>query len=134
LVVWFQSAAIYVAADFKLHPKCRIASRARKNYPAAVKHSGKAALAGLKLVGLTLAAILVLLAAAWLGEHIAAFLLDSFAVLIGLWAVFAVFTFYFFRDPNPLTPTGSNLVISPGHGTVFHGRRMPAHLHLSLRV
>ncbi len=99
-----------------------------------MKHSGKAALAGLKLVGLTLAAILVLLAAAWLGEHIAAFLLDSFAVLIGLWAVFAVFTFYFFRDPNPLTPTGSNLVISPGHGTVFHGRRMPAHLHLSLRV
>ncbi len=83
-----------------------------------MKHSGKAALAGLKLVGLTLAAILVLLAAAWLGEHIAAFLLDSFAVLIGLWAVFAVFTFYFFRDPNPLTPTGSNLVISPGHGKV----------------
>jgi phosphatidylserine decarboxylase len=83
-----------------------------------MKHSGKALLAGLKLTGLALAAILALLAAAWLGEHIAAFLLDSFTVLIGLWIVFAAFTFYFFRDPNPMTPTGSNLVISPGHGKV----------------
>jgi phosphatidylserine decarboxylase len=39
-------------------------------------------------------------------------------VLAVLWALFAVFTFYFFRDPDPMTPTGANLVVAPGHGTV----------------
>jgi len=83
-----------------------------------VKHSGKASLAGIKLVGLALAAVLLLLAVAWLGEHIAAFLLAISSVLFGLWIIFALFTFYFFRDPDPMTPTGANLVIAPGHGKV----------------
>jgi phosphatidylserine decarboxylase len=83
-----------------------------------VKHSGKASLAGIKLVGLGLAAVLVLLGVAWLGEHIAAFVLAISSVLFGLWIVFALFTFYFFRDPDPMTPTGADLVISPGHGKV----------------
>jgi hypothetical protein len=39
-------------------------------------------------------------------------------VLVVLWVLFAVFTFYFFRDPDPMTPTGPNLVIAPGHGKV----------------
>ena len=39
-------------------------------------------------------------------------------VLISLWALFTAFTFYFFRDPDPLTPTGKDLVIAPGHGKV----------------
>jgi phosphatidylserine decarboxylase len=83
-----------------------------------VKHSGKASLAGIKLTGLALAAVLVLLGVAWLGEHIAAFLLEFSGALFGLWIVFALFTFYFFRDPDPMTPTGANLVIAPGHGKV----------------
>jgi phosphatidylserine decarboxylase len=83
-----------------------------------VKHSGKASLTGIKLVGLALAAVLLLLGVAWLGEHIAAFLLEFSGVLFGLWVLFALFTFYFFRDPEPMTPTGSNLVIAPGHGKV----------------
>ena len=83
-----------------------------------MKHSGKASLAGIKLVGLALAAVLLLLAVAWLGEHIAAFLLAISSVLFGLWIIFALFTFYFFRDPDPMTPTGANLVIAPGHGKV----------------
>jgi len=83
-----------------------------------VKHSGKASLAGIKLVGLALAAVLVLLGAAWLGEHLAAFVLEISSVLFGLWILFALFTFYFFRDPDPMTPTSANLVIAPGHGKV----------------
>jgi phosphatidylserine decarboxylase len=83
-----------------------------------VKHSGKASLAGIKLVGFALAAVLVLLGVAWLGEHIAAFVLTISSALFGLWIVFALFTFYFFRDPDPMTPTGANLVIAPGHGKV----------------
>ena len=83
-----------------------------------MKHSGKASLAGLKLVGLALAAGLVLLCVAWLAAHIGAFILEFYGVLFGLWILFALFTFYFFRDPDPMTPTGANLVISPGHGKV----------------
>ncbi|HSY75094.1 MAG TPA: phosphatidylserine decarboxylase [Dongiaceae bacterium] len=83
-----------------------------------MKHSGKASMAGIKLVGLTLAAVLLLLGAAWLGEHLAAFVLEISSVLFGLWIIFALFTFYFFRDPDPMTPTGANLVIAPGHGKV----------------
>jgi phosphatidylserine decarboxylase len=83
-----------------------------------VKHSGKASLTGIKLVGLALAIVLALLFAAWLGEHIARFLLEFSGVLFGVWFFFALFTFYFFRDPDPMTPTGSNLVIAPGHGKV----------------
>jgi len=75
-------------------------------------------MAGIKLVGLALAAVLILLGAAWLGEHLAAFVLEISSVLFGLWIIFALFTFYFFRDPDPMTPTGANLVIAPGHGKV----------------
>ena len=83
-----------------------------------MKHSGKASIAGVKLVGLALAAVLVLLGVAWLGEHIAAFVLAVSGVLFGLWIIFALFTFYFFRDPDPMTPAGVNLIIAPGHGKV----------------
>jgi phosphatidylserine decarboxylase len=32
--------------------------------------------------------------------------------------LFVAFTFYFFRDPDPLPPSGPGLVIAPGHGKV----------------
>lgn len=84
-----------------------------------MKHSGKAAKSALKLIGLSLAAVAALLAMALLGKVIGTFVLDYLTwVLFGLWVLFAVFTFYFFRDPDPMTPTGPNLVIAPGHGKV----------------
>ena len=84
-----------------------------------MKHSGKAAQSALKLIGLSLAAVVVLLATAFLGKIIGTFVLNYLVwVLIALWALFCVFTFYFFRDPDPMTPTGTNLVIAPGHGKV----------------
>ena len=64
------------------------------------------------------AAVLALLAAAFLGKVIGSVVLESSAVLFGLWVLFALFTLYFFRDPDPMTPTGANLVIAPGHGKV----------------
>jgi phosphatidylserine decarboxylase len=104
---------------FKLPRKLRIASDAQNFYPAGVKHSGKALLAALRLIGLAAAAVVVLLAGAWLAKYVGAFVLQYLTwAIIGLWAVFAAFTFYFFRDPDPMVPTGPDLVIAPGHGKV----------------
>ncbi len=63
--------------------------------------------------------MIAVLVGAWLAMHIGAFVLHYLTwVFIGLWVVFTVFTFYFFRDPDPMVPTGPNLVIAPGHGKV----------------
>lgn len=83
-----------------------------------MKHSGKAAQAALRLIGWSGAGVVGLLAVAFLAKYLAAFVLALAGGLIVLWAVFVVFTFYFFRDPDAGTPTGKNLVVSPGHGTV----------------
>ena len=84
-----------------------------------MKNSGKALLAALRLIGLAGVAVLVLLAAAFLGVVVGGFVLHYLTwVLITLWVLFAAFTFYFFRDPDPMVPTAKNLVISPGHGKV----------------
>jgi phosphatidylserine decarboxylase len=84
-----------------------------------VKHSGKALLSALKMIGWTGAAMLAVMAAAFLGKIIGTFVLDYLTwVLLAMWAVFALFAFYFFRDPDAMVPTGKNLVIAPGHGKV----------------
>ena len=83
-----------------------------------MKHSGKAAQSALKLIGLAGAAVLLLLAVAFLAKLIGGFIVAMTGFLIVLWALFAIFTFYFFRDPDPAVPTGKNLVIAPGHGKV----------------
>ena len=83
-----------------------------------MKHSGKALFAALKMAGWSGAAVLALLAAAFLGKVIGSVVLEFSGVLFGLWILFALFTLYFFRDPDPLVPTGKNLVIAPGHGKV----------------
>ena len=83
-----------------------------------MKHSGKAAQSALILIGLSGMAVLVLLAVAFLGKVIGSFVLGLAGVLIVLWALFVIFTFYFFRDPDPAVPVGKNLVLAPGHGKV----------------
>jgi phosphatidylserine decarboxylase len=84
-----------------------------------VKNSGKALFAAFRLIGLAGGAVLVLLAGSFLAVAIGGFILHYLAwVLVALWGIFAAFTFYFFRDPDPLVPTAANIVLSPGHGTV----------------
>jgi phosphatidylserine decarboxylase len=84
-----------------------------------VKHSGKAVLAALRLIGLAGAAVIALLVGAFLAKYIGTYVLEYLKwVLVALWALFTVFTFYFFRDPNPMVPAGPDLVIAPGHGKV----------------
>jgi phosphatidylserine decarboxylase len=83
-----------------------------------VKHSGKAAAAALKLVALSCAAVVLLLAVAFLAKVVGGFVLGLAGVLGLLWVLFVLFTFYFFRDPDPAVPAGKNLVLAPGHGKV----------------
>jgi phosphatidylserine decarboxylase len=59
-----------------------------------------------------------LLAVAFLAKYLGAFVLGLAGALMVLWALFVVFTFYFFRDPEANTPAGKNLVVAPGHGKV----------------
>jgi phosphatidylserine decarboxylase len=83
-----------------------------------VKHSGKASGAALKLIFFTGILLALLLAVAFLAKYIGGVVVAMAGVLVGLWVLFVLFTFYFFRDPDPAPPAGKNLVIAPGHGKV----------------
>jgi phosphatidylserine decarboxylase len=82
-----------------------------------MKHAGIARRAALKLICLPLAA---LLAAGLAGRLLAwpAWLAAALATLAILWLLFAGFTLYFFRDPEPQPPGDPGLAVSPGHGKV----------------
>ena len=72
----------------------------------------------MKLIGLSGLAVLALLAAAWLAAKIGTCILTAGGVLGALWVLFVFFTFYFFRDPEAMTPSTPKLVVAPGHGKV----------------
>ena len=74
-------------------------------------HSGRAAQAAIKLILLGLGVLLALLLAGWIARTVGDAILAIAGVLTGVWVVFAIFTFYFFRDPDPGVPTGANLVV-----------------------
>lgn len=83
-----------------------------------MKHSGKAFVAALKLIGWSGLAALALLVVAWLAARPGACFLALAGGLAGLWVLFVLFTCYFFRDPEPAASAGKNLVLAPGHGKV----------------
>jgi len=101
-----------------MHSKCRIASEAEKNYCVGVKNSGKASQSALHLILWSGVAVLVLIVVAFVAKFIGSIVISLAGALFLLWVLFIAFTFYFFRDPDPATPTGANLVIAPGHGKV----------------
>lgn len=87
-----------------------------------MKHSGKARKAGFKLILLTLIVLLVVWALSFVTAAVAAIIATVAVavtpILIGVWVLFALFTLYFFRDPTPRVPKGSNLILAPAHGKV----------------
>ena len=72
----------------------------------------------MKLIALSGAGVLLLLLAALVGKYLGTLVLEIGWVFGVLWVLFVLFTFYFFRDPDPLPPTAPGLVIAPGHGKV----------------
>jgi len=70
------------------------------------------------MILITLGVLLVLLGTAVLGWFIATTVIGVWVFLLAVWLVFAVFTLYFFRDPNARVPSDKNAVVSPGHGKV----------------
>jgi len=79
-------------------------------------YAGRARKAAFKLI---LISLLAALAISGIGALIVAAAAKGIAIcLLALWITFALFTLYFFRDPEARVPAGPNLVLSPGHGKV----------------
>jgi len=83
-----------------------------------MKHSGKALRAGFRLIFWTLALLLGIFVIGVLATVVASLVATIAIGLVAVWILFALFTLYFFRDPNPLVPAAANLAVSPAHGKV----------------
>jgi phosphatidylserine decarboxylase len=83
-----------------------------------MKHSGKARKVAFKLIMLSLVAVVVVWAIGFLVMVMGISLMVITPGLVVIWAMFAAFTMYFFRDPTPRVPAGANLVVSPAHAKV----------------
>ncbi len=83
-----------------------------------MKHSGKAMRAALRLIFWTLVFLLALIAGGIVMALLSSLIAAIASTLIVLWFVFAVFTLYFFRDPDPLAPGIPSAIVAPAHGKV----------------
>jgi len=83
-----------------------------------MKHSGKARKAAFKMLLITLALVILLPVVGLLGALVGSAMIAVSIFIFLVWLLFAVFTLYFFRDPNARVPAGPGLVVSPGHGKV----------------
>src|SRR3954454_15891381 len=83
-----------------------------------MRHSGRAFQSALKIIFWTLMALIAIFIAGIIGTMVAAVVTALSISLVVLWVIFALFTLYFFRDPNPKVPAGTGLILSPAHGKV----------------
>jgi phosphatidylserine decarboxylase len=83
-----------------------------------MKHSGRAIKAASRLILIALIVVLVILAIGAVAVPKGSLSVVFFGLLPALWVIFALFTLYFFRDPDARVPAGANLVLAPGHGKV----------------
>lgn len=83
-----------------------------------MKHGGKATQAALRLIYWTLFFLLALMLAGVLAKLLGDVIVHVAGALVGLWVLFGLFCFYFFRDPEPAVPQATEAIVAPAHGTV----------------
>jgi phosphatidylserine decarboxylase len=83
-----------------------------------MKHAGKASRAALRLLYSSLFFVVSLLLFGMLARFLSQFVGVVSSGLVVLWALFAIFCLYFFRDPAARVPSGGELIVAPAHGKV----------------
>ena len=83
-----------------------------------MKQTGEAGKAGRKLIWWTLVLLLAILGGGLFAMVLGSLIAMTTTVLIVVWFLFALFTLYFFRDPNPHVPAAPDAIIAPAHGRV----------------
>ena len=83
-----------------------------------MKHAGKARKSAVRIIVFSLVLLVLIFAAGLVASMVGTIIAGVATVLAGLWVLFALFTFYFFRDPTPKTPAIPNAIVSPAQGTV----------------
>ncbi|MBN2506385.1 MAG: phosphatidylserine decarboxylase family protein [Verrucomicrobia bacterium] len=83
-----------------------------------MRHAGKARRAGWTILFWSLVLLVAMVAGGVVAALVSSLIAAVAAVLAVVWLVFALFTLYFFRDPEPLTPTIPNAIVAPAHGKV----------------
>lgn len=83
-----------------------------------MKHAGEARRAGLKIILWTFVSVCAMALMGFVGKIFAEIVMGLSVVLGALWVIFALFTLYFFRDPEARTPATGKVVVAPGHGKV----------------
>jgi phosphatidylserine decarboxylase len=69
-------------------------------------------------MGWSFAALALTMLAGVVGAALGAVVFALAGVLVALWLAFALFTWYFFRDPEARVPDAPGVVVAPAHGTV----------------
>ena len=74
--------------------------------------------AGFKIIFWTLVLLIAIFAIGVLATLLGAIIATVSTIMVVGWILFAIFTLYFFRDPNPSPPSIPNAIVSPAHGTI----------------
>lgn len=83
-----------------------------------MKHAGKAGRAAVRMIYTALVVVLGLIFVGALARLLGHLVAEAAGLLLGLWAVFALFCVWFFRDPQPRVPRDADAIVAPAHGKV----------------
>jgi phosphatidylserine decarboxylase len=81
-------------------------------------NSGRAFKAATRMIVFSLILLAVLWVFGYVAWQIGALVRLLPYYLLAFWLVFVVFVLYFFRDPDPISPSEPNAIVAPGHGKV----------------
>ncbi|MCX8108396.1 MAG: phosphatidylserine decarboxylase [Verrucomicrobiae bacterium] len=83
-----------------------------------MRHAREATRAALRIIYWTLVFIVAVMIAGAVAQLLGPLIVRVAGALVVLWVAFALFTLYFFRDPEPVIPTSPRAIVSPASGKV----------------